>query len=373
MFRFLHTSDLHLGKRFGQMPEELRGRLTEARHQQIGILADLAIEQKASHILVAGDIFDAENPSPQTRRQALQAMAAQPTVKWVLMPGNHDSLVADQLWSSVKAECPGNILLALEVEPIDLQSDVYLLPAPCTARRAGRDLTVWMDDVVTPEGALRIGLAHGPIQSFDEDGADGSIIDPSRAKRARLDYLALGDWHGLTEVNERTWYSGTPEPDRFKNRVAGKALSVTVEGSGEAPKVEAINTGCFDWQTHELSLLSGEDVGHHLASALPATGERRQMLLQLQLAGRLQLSERSGLIELLKQAVPDFAHLEWDETGLETVCEADDLDQIDKGGILRQTANDLLNQSQDNDLPAEERLIAKAALNRLYDFTVDLT
>ena len=27
----------------------------------------------------------------------------------------------------------------------------------------------------------------------------------------QLDYVALGDWHGLKQVNARSWYSGTPE------------------------------------------------------------------------------------------------------------------------------------------------------------------
>jgi len=31
MFRFIHSSDRHIGKRFCNMPEDLRGRLREAR------------------------------------------------------------------------------------------------------------------------------------------------------------------------------------------------------------------------------------------------------------------------------------------------------------------------------------------------------
>ena len=35
-FRFLHASDLHLGKPFGGYPEGIRNRLREARHAAIG-------------------------------------------------------------------------------------------------------------------------------------------------------------------------------------------------------------------------------------------------------------------------------------------------------------------------------------------------
>ena len=32
---------------------------------------------------------------------------------------------------------------------------------------------------------------------------------------SKLNYLALGDWHGHTKINENTYYSGTPEYDNF--------------------------------------------------------------------------------------------------------------------------------------------------------------
>ena len=75
VFRFLHASDLHLGKPFGGYPEGIRGRLREARHGAIGRLASAARQGGAQVIVLAGDTFDAETPAPDTLRQALQAMA----------------------------------------------------------------------------------------------------------------------------------------------------------------------------------------------------------------------------------------------------------------------------------------------------------
>jgi len=42
VIRFLHTADLHLGKPFGRFPEDLRGRLREARRLVVGRLAAAA-------------------------------------------------------------------------------------------------------------------------------------------------------------------------------------------------------------------------------------------------------------------------------------------------------------------------------------------
>jgi DNA repair exonuclease SbcCD nuclease subunit len=62
-FRFLHSSDLHLGKPFGNFSDDLRGRLREARHTAIDRLAQKAREHGAQTILLAGDTFDTETPS----------------------------------------------------------------------------------------------------------------------------------------------------------------------------------------------------------------------------------------------------------------------------------------------------------------------
>jgi DNA repair exonuclease SbcCD nuclease subunit len=65
MFRFLHSSDLHIGKRFGNIADEdLRGRLREARHGAIDRLAEQARSNGAAVILLAGDTFDTETPAP---------------------------------------------------------------------------------------------------------------------------------------------------------------------------------------------------------------------------------------------------------------------------------------------------------------------
>ena len=108
-FRFIHSSDLHLGRRFGNFPEDIRGRLVEARHVAIGGLSAAAQEHEAGHVVIAGDLFDTETPSDQVLRQALAAMNAAQNIQWWIIPGNHDSLSAEALWDRVRAKSPGNV------------------------------------------------------------------------------------------------------------------------------------------------------------------------------------------------------------------------------------------------------------------------
>lgn len=368
MFRFLHSSDLHLGKRFGNLAEDLRGRLREARHGAIERLAERAREHGVEVILLAGDTFDTETPAPDIRRQAIAEMAHHAPLRWVLLPGNHDSLQASQLWASLRTGLPENVILATEAQPVALAPGIVLLPAPCTTRRPGRDLTEWMDAAATPEGAIRIGLAHGPVRSFSEDTLASDILAPDRARRAGLDFLALGDWHGAVAIDARTHYSGTPEPERFKHDRPGQALIVGIEAAGAVPLVTPVETGLFTWKTEPLHLLPADDCEGLLAAALPDPRLRRRTLLRIAASGRTRMAGRTALAAAFEAAAPDFALLELDESALATECDAEDLDRIDRSGALRDAAEMLLAQAGDDSRAEADREVARGALVRLFSY-----
>lgn len=334
----------------------------------IGRLAQHAREKGASTVLLAGDTFDTETPTPDVRRQALAEMRHHAPIHWVILPGNHDSLQATQLWTTLKAEVPENVLLAVEPQPIELGPNTVLLPAPCTTRRPGRDLTEWMDGQATPEETVRIGIAHGAIRSFSEEGSASDVIAPDRAKRAGLDYLALGDWHGAIEVDPRTHYSGTPEPDRFKHDRPGSALLVNIAGPSALPEVMSLETASFAWRTLDMHLFEADDPVPALQALLPEPRQRRQTLARVVAAGRCRLPGRTALAEAVAGAMPDFAFLELDDTGLTTECEVEDLDLIDRAGALREAANALLAEAGDVNRSATDREVARAALARLYSY-----
>jgi DNA repair exonuclease SbcCD nuclease subunit len=366
-YSFLHSSDLHLGKAFGGYPETIRNRLREARHGVIARLAKVARLSGVSDVLLAGDSFDAETPAPETLRHALRAMAAEADIRWILLPGNHDSLAASELWRRIAAEGPANLLAIAEAAPFELTPQAWLLPAPCTQRRPGRDLTEAMS-AATPAGVLRIGLGHGAITDFSgEEGASG-IIAPDRARLSGLDYLGLGDWHGQMQVTPSTWYAGTPEADGFKHQTTPAALHVRLSGAGQAPQVAPVPTGVFSWRALPLDLLPGENPAARLADLLPAEAQRRDSLLRLTLGGRLPLPDHAALTALLEGIAPDFGWFEADLSGLSIDARARDLDLIDRGGALRSAAELLLAEVENPALAQETRDIAQTALGHLFAF-----
>ncbi len=255
-FRFIHASDLHIGRKFANIPQppdgNIRGRLMEARHGAIGKLADAARSRGAKHVLLAGDTFDTATPSPAVIRQAVVAMGEDKGITWWLLPGNHDNLRdAEPLWETIAGNAPGNVIALTAPEPRDMGKTRPCCPARSPSASGASDPSEPLVTMASDEGKLRIGLAHGGVTDFTESGAS---IAPDRDRTARLDYLALGDWHGRMAVSDRVQYSGSPEQDRFKHNRRGVCLCIDLDGPGAQPQVDEIEVGTFLWSEVELPL-----------------------------------------------------------------------------------------------------------------------
>ena len=362
-FRFIHSSDLHLGKGFGTMAEDLSGRLIEARHEVINRLVEAARDHGAEHILLAGDTFDTTGPSEGVRRQAARAMAAASDLSWWLLPGNHDNLRGEDLWRRFVDEAGPNVHVLTSPEPVEMAPGIHLLPAPLLRQFPGQDLTAPMDGIATPEGAVRIGLAHGGVTSFGEDFDSSAVIAPDRAVRAGLDYLALGDWHGQLRVTERTWYSGTPERDRFRHAGRGTCLAVTLDGG--SIEVTPVDTGRFNWSAPDLSLTPETDVTAAFSTLVdPDPTARRDQLLRVEARGFVGMAARAELEDAAAEVAPDYAWFALRDDDLRTEYALDDLDRIATGGALRAAA-EVLRAEATGATPGDAR-IAQAALNRLW-------
>ncbi|MFZ1467353.1 MAG: DNA repair exonuclease [Paracoccaceae bacterium] len=372
MIRFIHSSDLHLGKPFGRYPEDVRARLRQARADVLPRLAALAQQHGASHILLAGDTFDQTTPAPNVIRQALNMMRAAPHVTWIIMPGNHDHANATELWRQAATDAPANVALQLTPAPFALTPDATLLPAPPSERHPGRDLTEWFDGAATGE-ALRIGLAHGSVTDFDSSEEGGSsVIAPDRAARAGLAYLGLGDWHGQLQIGPQTWYSGAPEADGFKHDKPPCALLVEIAGQSAPVRVTPLPTGTIQWRSTTLDLTGLPDALAAHATALPPLARRALTMFTLSLTGRISPLERVAVEVAIASAAPDFLWHRADLSALGMVHDTADLDAIDRQGALRAAAEALAQEAADPSLSPEVRATAEAALSQLFSLTLEV-
>lgn len=228
-----------------------------------------------------------------------------------------------------------------------------------------RDLTEDFDAMETPPGAFRVGLAHGSVENRLPEAAEAyNMISDRRVELARLDYLALGDWHGTLEIAPRSWYSGTPEPDRFKANDPGNCLIITLSKPGAEPEVERVPVGHYRWVQLEFPLRQEEDLAA-LEAALATLGEPLdQKVVELSLHGTLSLGLRHQLDRLLDHWAPRLHVLKVIDHALHPEASAADLDQIDGSGFLQDAIARLQRIQQDPKNP--DHIYAATALQRLY-------
>jgi len=368
--RVIHTADWQVGKPFRNFGDK-ESVLRQARLSAIEALGRLAAAEGAGHVLVAGDLYDSEAPAQKTLLEPMERMRNFPAVSWHVIPGNHDYHRGNGLWHRAAAlGLPSNVHIHLAPEPVALGEAAVLLPAPLRRKSEVNDLTEWMDTASSAAGQIRIGLAHGSVQGFDSSGDANNPIAADRAKRAGLDYLALGDWHRTLQIGPATWYAGTPEPDRFNSQEVGQALLVDIAGPGAPPNVTVQRTGTLRWLSQSEELSGAADLDG-LESRLRALPDLSRLLMRLDLRGTLDLTARADLQRRLAALEAAMFWCEPDLAELHVRPTMADLEKIDFDGVLREAAEKLKQQAEDSATGPVERRRAEEALVQLYLLTRD--
>ncbi|WP_308368040.1 MULTISPECIES: DNA repair exonuclease [unclassified Microbulbifer] len=365
MPRFLHTADWQIGRQYGRFAEEDAAVLSDARFKTVERLAELAVAEKVDAVLVAGDVFDTQTVSDRTLHRTFQCMSgfAGP---WILIPGNHDAALAESIWTRASRinAIPENVHVLLAPETAVFEAAGFaILPAPLTQRQTHQDLTDWFDHAETPAGLVRIGLAHGSVEGQLADVVDSpNPIAENRATSARLDYLALGDWHGCKQINARTWYSGTPEQERFKDNGAGQALIVDIPEPGAEPQVQAHVIGQYPWHSLHHTLAVESDLDELLAAldALPADS-----VVDLTIDGQLDLAGHQRLRQALAAAEGRHRSLQYHLSGLDLQPTEEDIAALHADGYVGDVISDLRDLQA---APGDDQQTARDALAILAGF-----
>lgn len=362
---FLHTADWQIGRQYGRFAPDDAAALAEARFTTVERIAQLATEQAVDAVLVAGDVFDAQTVSDRSIRRLFNSLAGFAGA-WVMLPGNHDAALAESVWSRAQrlAAVPQNVHLALAPQALALPAQgLAVLPAPLTQRQTHDDLSAWFDAAETPPGLLRVGLAHGSVQGILPEEIDSpNPIASDRAARARLDYLALGDWHGCKQVDERTWYSGTPEQERFKDNGAGQVLQVVIDESGATPRVTPHTVGLHVWQQWHERIDVGTDLDR-LLLRLEAVADKA--VLDIHLAGQVDLAGQERLRRALSVAEARCRSVQCNQAGLRLQPTDEDVAALHADGYLGAVLATLRDRQQGEQAEqAREALGILAALLR---------
>lgn len=341
--RFVHTSDLQLGMTRWFLEGEAQARFGDARLRTLGKLSDLAVAQECDFIVIAGDVFEHNSLHDTTLQRSLEALS-RVAVPVYLLPGNHDPLVADSIFSHTD-DIPG-VHVIRDSEPIDVNG-VQLVGAPLLSRTAATDLVRQALQPLSPTSDIRIAVGHGATRSFGDDRLD--VIDhtyvESRLADGSIDYLALGDTHSTLSVGEsgRIWYSGSPETTDFHDLTpgssgletdSGNALVVDITKSSATDSqvtVEPVPTGEWTFEALSAHLGSADDVDEFLAT-LRAYPRKETTVVKYALTGVIDLAATMRLNRGLDELRPRFAAL-YERRRLMDLHLAPSTDEISELGV----------------------------------------
>ena len=327
--RFIHTADWQIGMpaaQFGAKSEAVR----EARFASLERIISVAVDRGVDFIIVSGDVFD-DLAVPDGTVQRVARIIGKFGKPIYLLPGNHDPGYSASLWNRAHlwSDAP-NAVLMLERKPIEIPGG-YIFPCPLLTKTSVADETRWIADHLDLAG-YRIGVGHGGLRGAGVDDCELNFpIARDAAEALRLDYLALGDWHGYLAFPDslgamRTVYSGTHERTSFSEKNPGNVVLVEIEFAGDVPLLTTIPVGELNW-TERIETDLSKDGLIELVNALRALESRERQIVRLKLDGVLRAEALHHLSVLRSLEDAGFMSFDLDQTLVRTA--PDDMNWVD--------------------------------------------
>ncbi|MGN0580020.1 MAG: exonuclease SbcCD subunit D [Ruminococcus sp.] len=260
--RFLHTSDLHIGRKMNDVS------LLDDQKYILERIAKIAEEQRCDAVIIAGDVYDKPTPSPEAMEvfDGFLRRLSEISRYVFVISGNHDSQKRLEYLSEFVRE--RNIFICGCFNGAPERHDfydefgdisVYMLPfiKPQTVREICPDASA-----ATYEQAVKFALSQCEIdpsrrniiiahqfvtgaQTCDSEVfAVGGQDNISASLFDEFDYAALGHIHGPQTINNgRIRYSGSPLKYSFSEARHKKSVTIADVGEKGSVKLSSIPLG----------------------------------------------------------------------------------------------------------------------------------
>lgn len=239
--KFIHTADLHIGRRLNDIP------LLDDQRHILNQISGIAVSESADAILLSGDIYDKSMPGADAMSlfDEFISRLAEKDIKVFMISGNHDSSERISYLSDIisKAGIYASYTFDGKLQKVSFEEvDVYLLPyiRPLQVRRFYPDeaintyedaVRVVIDNSEVDKNRSSILLSHqfiiGGETSDSEEFAVGGLDSISGSVFDDFDYVALGHLHKPQKVKRESMrYAGSPL--KYSISEANHKKSVTV-------------------------------------------------------------------------------------------------------------------------------------------------
>lgn len=257
--KFLHLSDLHIGKRVNEFS------MLDDQAHILACILNIADREKPDAVIIAGDVYDKSVPSGEAVQlfDDFLCSLARRSFKTFVISGNHDSPERLAFASRLIEGCGVYISPVYDghIEPVSVEdgqgiTDFYMLPfiKPAHVRRAfpEEQISSYTDAVATAIQALNIDksrrnvlITHqfvtGASRSESEEISVGGSDNVEASVFEGFDYVALGHIHGPQNIGSpRIRYCGTPLKYSFSECGHEKSVTVvTLDGKSE-PEIKTL-------------------------------------------------------------------------------------------------------------------------------------
>lgn len=257
--KFIHISDLHLGKRLHEAS------LIEDQQAILAQILDIIDEENPIGVLVAGDVYDKSMPSAEAVSlfDFFLAELAKRQLQVFVISGNHDSAeriafgskIMDGVGIHLSPVYDGTVIPTTLNDDFG-EVDVYMLPfiKPSHVRRfyENEDINSYTDAVRVAVDKMNVDnskrnilITHqfvtGATRSESEESVGGTD-NVDAAVFENFDYVALGHLHSPQFcATGKIRYSGTPLKYSFAEATDVKSVTVVTLGNkGENPEIRTV-------------------------------------------------------------------------------------------------------------------------------------
>ncbi len=246
--RFLHTADLHIGKRVNEFS------MLEDQEYILRQILKTADKEQVEAVLIAGDVYDKQVPSAEAVRLFdwfLTQLNSRKLPVFVI-GGNHDSVERLSFGAQIMEESgvyltqsyDGKVVpvrLEDEYGPVNLWMLPFLKPAMVKRFFPEQDIVTYQDALETVIGHMELNreernllIAHqfvtGAVTGGSEDSVEvfvGGVENVDDSVFADFDYVALGHIHRAQSAGgEQIRYSGTPLKYSFSEIRHEKSVTI---------------------------------------------------------------------------------------------------------------------------------------------------
>lgn len=374
--KLIHLSDLHLGKRVGEVS------MLEDQAYILDRVLDIVDGAGPDALLIAGDVYDKSVPSAEavTLFDDFLCRLARRKLPVLVISGNHDS--PERLaFGSRLMEGAGVHLSPVydgNVKPITLTDehgpvDFWLLPflKPAHLRRFYPEETVdsYTDAVGAAIAHMNIDpsrrnvlLCHqfvtGAATCESEELIVGGTDNVDAAVFDGFDYVALGHLHGPQNVgSSRIRYCGTPLKYSFSE--ASQYKSVTVAELGEKGDLTLHTVPLTP--RHDMRVIQGT-FAQLTAENSDAAGEREDYL-HIILTDEEDVPEALGRLRLV---YPNILKLSYDNTRTRTSQSVDRAQRVAQKSPL-ELFEELYETQNNQPMSQEQRDFAQRLIEQLRE------